>query len=389
MNDKEVSELRRHLRPDRHCISKLYGCYVTGSGEILSQFTLPMGQLEQDEQEKYLGILKKTVSGSMCRSLTDVVFTTAQVADSEEHRLLMRLVSTGLEEQAARDALYEKITAAISMEDNYLILTACDRYDVPYRTKDDRSLDDDGEEVFTYVLCSICPVRQSKLQLSYDLQEKSFRAQAGAWNVMPPELGFAFPAFDGRRTNLYGALYYCRSPKENYAEFVETLFHTAPPMPVQTQKQTFASLLSHTLEDECSFDVVQTVHEQLGELMELHRQSKEPEPLAVSGAQVRQLLEQCGVSDAHAASFAVQCDAEFGCDAALSPRNLIDSRKMHVRTPDVVVQVSADRSDLIQTRKIGGVNYILICADEGVEVNGVEIQFPADADGSSGTAPTF
>ena len=31
------------------------------------------------------------------------------------------------------------------------------------------------------------------------------------------------------------------------------------------------------------------------------------------------------------------------------------------------------RSDLIETRIIGGVKYILVCADENVEVNGVNI----------------
>lgn len=377
MNDKEVSELRRHLRPDRHCISALHGCYVSGSGEIIARFCLPMSQLSEDEQEKYLALLKKVLSGSVSRSLTDVVFTTKQVMDSDEHRLLMRLRETELNDAAVRDALYAAITDTVKMEENYLILLAHDRYDVPFRTRDEQKLEDGGEEVFSYILCAICPVKQSRSQISYQPEEKSFRAEAGAWNAAAPELGFTFPAFDGRRTNIYGALYYCHSQKENYAPFVERIFRTQPPMPVQEQKQTFASVLSSTLEEECSFAVVQTVHEQLGELMELHRQSREPEPLAVSGNQVRQMLEDCGVSDAHAATFAVKCEQAFGTDAVLSPRNLMDSRKLELRTPDVVISVSAGRSDLVQTRTIGGVNYIMICADEGVEVNGIDIQFPS------------
>ena len=42
-------------------------------------------------------------------------------------------------------------------------------------------------------------------------------------------------------------------------------------------------------------------------------------------------------------------------------------------TPDVVVQVNPERSDLIETRVIDGFRYILIRAEEGVEVNGVNI----------------
>ena len=375
MNDKEVSELRRHLRPDRHCISQILGCYASGAGEIMARFTLPMSSLSEDEQEKYLGLLKKSLSGSMNRSLTDVVFTTKQVQDSDEHRLLMRLRETELRDPEALNALYEKITASVRMEDNYLILAAFDRYDVPFRSRDGAK-QEDGEEVFSYILCAICPVKQSKSQIAYQPEDKNFRAEAGAWNAGAPELGFVFPAFDGRRTNIYGALYYCRSQKDTYPELVDALFRTEAPMPVLEQKQTFASLLTSTLEEECSFEVVQTVHEQLGELMELHRESKVPEPLAVSGSQVRSILESCGVSDEHSAAFSVKCEEEFGTDAVLTPRNIVDSRKMQLRTPDVVISVSAGRSDLVTTRTIGGVNYILICADEGVEVNGIDIRFP-------------
>ena len=44
------------------------------------------------------------------------------------------------------------------------------------------------------------------------------------------------------------------------------------------------------------------------------------------------------------------------------------------RTPDVTIHVNPERSDLVQTRMIEGTRYILIRANEGVEVNGVSIQ---------------
>ena len=47
-----------------------------------------------------------------------------------------------------------------------------------------------------------------------------------------------------------------------------------------------------------------------------------------------------------------------------------------MKTPDVVIQVNPERSDLIETRIIGGVKYLLIHAEEGVEVNGVPIKIP-------------
>ena len=51
----------------------------------------------------------------------------------------------------------------------------------------------------------------------------------------------------------------------------------------------------------------------------------------------------------------------------------IDNKHFEIKTPDVVIKVDPARSDLIETRIIGGIKYIMICADEDVEVNGVSI----------------
>ena len=84
-------------------------------------------------------------------------------------------------------------------------------------------------------------------------------------------------------------------------------------------------------------------------------------------------LSTCGVEEAKLAKFNVEFDQHFGADAALSPANLIDAKKFQLKTPDVTIQVNPERTDLVQTRVIGGVKYLLICADDGVEVNGIQV----------------
>lgn len=64
----------------------------------------------------------------------------------------------------------------------------------------------------------------------------------------------------------------------------------------------------------------------------------------------------------------------FGADAQLSPRNLVDPRRVEIKTADVTIKVDPDRTDLVQTRIINGVKYILVRVEEGVEVNGVPVQ---------------
>ena len=51
----------------------------------------------------------------------------------------------------------------------------------------------------------------------------------------------------------------------------------------------------------------------------------------------------------------------------------MDAGQLEVKTPDVTIKVDPERGDLIHTEVIRGVKYILIRADQGVEVNGVAI----------------
>ena len=64
MTDKETGELRRRYKPDRTNITAVYGCYVSGSGEILSEFRQPVALMSEEDKEKYLALLKKVLSGA-------------------------------------------------------------------------------------------------------------------------------------------------------------------------------------------------------------------------------------------------------------------------------------------------------------------------------------
>ena len=374
MNDKEIGEIRRHLRRDRSNMTAIYGCYVNAQKEIISEFSQSLGIMPENESEKYFALLKRTLSGTLGKNLIDISFKTSQVAGSPEHQLLMDLRQTRLKDDELRRSFYQKIIDSVSFEDNYLILLGCDSYDVPFKSKDDSTQADQSEEVYTYLVCAICPVKQTKPNLHYVAEETLFHDGAMAQMVSAPQLGFLFPAFDNRATNIYNALFYSRDIKDGHDTFIETIFNTAVPKPAAEQKQSFEALLSASLDDECGMEVVQEVHNQLRQRIEMHKEAKVPEPLMISKEDVKQVLKDCGVSEAHMAKFSVDYDEAFGFEAELHPRNIIDDKHFEIKTPDVSIKVAPDRSDLIETRVIGGVKYILICADENVEVNGVSIQ---------------
>ena len=378
MIDKDVGEIRRHLRRERSNITQLFGCFVNDNKEIITEFRLSTGIMPENESDKYFAILRKTLSGSIGRNLIDITFKTSQVTDSPEHKLLMGLRESKCNDEQMREQLYRKIIDSVAIEGNYLILLCCDTYDVPFKSKDDVHQSDRSEEVYTYILCTICPVKETKANLHYVPEEKVFHDGAMHQMVSAPVLGFLFPAFDDRATNIYNALYYTRDVKSGQDALVEALFQAPVPQPAAQQKQTFEALLTTSLGEECSMDLVQTVHDELCQRIEMHKESKIPDPLLISKEDVKEVLTTCGVSEENLAKFSVEYDEAFGFEATLHPRNIIDNKRFEIKTPDVMIKVDPARSDLIETRVIGGVKYIMICADEDVEVNGVSIHIKED-----------
>ncbi|MBD5155693.1 MAG: DUF4317 domain-containing protein [Oscillibacter sp.] len=372
MNQKEVGELRRRLRPEKCAVKCIYGCYVNSNREIISYLDENLGRMNEQEAEKYLGLLKKTLSGTLGKNLIDVVFSTEQVMDSDEYRLLSALRESELKSGEIREEFYRKVIDSLDFGDtNYVILLAYDTYDVPQRGRDGE--EQESESVFRYILCGVCPVKDGKMELGYFAGENEFHSCAPEQIVAAPELGFLFPAFDDRAANIYNVLFYTKSAGDLHQDFLDAVFHTEPPMSAGEQREAFESALTGALEGSCRLEVVQAIHEQLREKIETHRETKDPEPLAVTTKEVEEILLGQGVSPEQTEAFRRECAERFGENAALNPENLIDSKRFEVKAGEATVTVDPACSYLVETRVIDGVKYLLIPAGNDVEVNGLPV----------------
>ena len=381
MNQRELGELRRRFRPEKSAISRVYGCYVNSSREIIAYIDQSLGLMPQEEAEKYLGLLKKALSGTLGRNLIDIVFSTQQVADSEEHRLLSALRTSELKDAEARDAFYQQVIGSLDMgENNYLILLGADAYDVPHRGKDGEVDRDACEEVFRYFVCCVCPVKDGTPELGYFHGENEFHISMEKQIVGQPELGFLFPAFDDRTANLYNALFYSRKPDELHQEFIDAVFRTEPPMSAAEQRETFQSALCGTLEGACSMEVVQSVHDYLRQRIQEHKESRDPEPPSISQGELGAILAEAGAAQEQIQVFRDQCDQQFG-RAPLNPANLIDSRRFEVKTGQATVNIAPEHSGLLETQVINGRRYLLVPMDGTVEVNGFALEGEGKSDG--------
>ena len=387
MNQRDLSEIKRRLNPDRRNPTLLCGCYISGDGRVIASFAQLVGAMPQEENEKYMAIFRRCLSGTAGQNLLPVDFTSEQVENGAEHRLLTRLCDSALADEEAVGEFFQKAVAYVQAKfahhaqsveeqqaaDNYLLLLMHDGYDVPHRDSNGESDRERSSSILNYILCAMCPVKQSKPALRYFAAESEFHSRESDWVVGLPELGFMFPAFEERGANINRAMYFTRDAGDLHQDFLDCVFKAEPGMTAAEQKESFQAVLEESLQEECSLDVVQTVHEQLRDRIEEQKGDKTAEPTVVSKREVKSMLESCGVPEERMTAFEQRYDDAFGAGIELSARNIVDEKKFEVRTPDVVIQVNPERSDLVETRVIDGFKYNLIRADEGVEVNGVNI----------------
>ena len=209
---RDVLELRRRLTKKDCSIDRMSGCYVNGSKNVILKFSEFFADLEDDEFYKYLDIAKKALSGTLGNNLLELEFSRTEDA-TERQQFLLALKSSKLKNDDLLDRLYEQIIARYEYSGNYLILVFHDIYDVITRTED-RSKLDESEEIYEYLICAVCPVELSKAGLGYREEENRIGARNRDWVVGLPDLGFTYPAFCDRGSDVSAVMYYVKTGKD-------------------------------------------------------------------------------------------------------------------------------------------------------------------------------
>ena len=373
MKEKEIGEIRSRFRPEKSAISHVKGCLVNGNKAIVSEFDQNLATLNEQEADALLSALKKVLSGKIGRQLIDVEFSTAQVTDSEEYALIAGLRNSGLKDKELVSKLYEKIISSLEIEGNYMILLASDSYDLFSYGKDGQR-SEESEGVFHYFVCAVCPAKPAKPTLSYDVPAGCFYNVCAETVLGKPALGFMFPSFDDRKANIYNALYYTADLNDSHEELSNALFGATLPLPAAEQKVQFEEVLYETVKEECSLFTVRSLQNQMLSVMEESKIEKREEPPVVDKKGAGEMLRNCGVEEEKVEAFEEKFEEVFGENAEIHLTNLADTKQMKIETPEATIHVHAGCEEVVETREIGGIKYILIRADGGATLNGVNIE---------------
>lgn len=372
MNEKEIAEIRRRFNPQKTNITSVHGCCVNEKREITAEFSQTLANLTPDETEGLLTLLKKLLSGSADRNLLDIEFSNEQVLGGAEHKRLLKLRDSSLNDETALKELFADIISSVKTEGSFLILAAADSYDV-FTYTEDGIKGEDSTELFKFFVCGVFPMKFTKPQLSFAAFDSTFKNIAANSVIRPPELGFMFPSFDDRAANIYNTVFYTKDSGEDHSEIIGKLFAAKPPMPADSQRETFNTLLTDVTGGENNLEIIKNIREEIGDILTERKERKEYEPLNFSQDDICDILRSADVAEERIEGFKEGFDKSFGEKARLNPQNLVETKRFELASADISIKINPERSELVETRVIDGVKYILIRADEKIEVNGVPI----------------
>lgn len=249
MNKKDVMELKKRFKKEACSIDRLAGCYVDAGKNKAIKFNESFLNMDDEEFYKYLEIAKKTLTGTLGNNILELDFPLEEEATGGKQHFLYALRNDGLCSEDLLDRLYDLIIDGYNYVGNYLILVFHDTYDIITKTSDNMKLDE-SEEVYEYLLVSICPVVLSKAGLGVREDENRIGARIRDWVVGVPDLGFLFPAFDNRSADIHKVDYFIRDAKDSHSEVISDVLGCAPRMTATEQRNTFSAIVKRAFSND-------------------------------------------------------------------------------------------------------------------------------------------
>lgn len=413
MNRKDTLELKRRMKKGECTFTKMRGCYVDSHKEIIVNINETFLNLADDEFYKYLEIAKKTLSGTIGNNLLELEFNPEEENPGGRQNFLLGLRDSKLKNDALADRLFELIIENYDYDGNYLILLYHDAYDVIVKTNDNNKLDE-SEEVYDYLICSICPVELTKAALGYREDEHRIGPRIRDWVVSMPENGFVFPAFTDRSSDIHSLMFYTKTPKEPHTDFAEKTFGCKIKRTASEEKTAFSSIIKNIAAEDDSDDIVIGIHQALSEIAAEQDTSLSTEPVLLDSRTIENMRTNGFLSQEIADKIEKACEEEFGEEPPVID-NIVDTKVLEnyakkqreaelqkevtelkskleaaeSKSSDdtlpwdledgkenIILNVSAEKAEEIETKIIDGRRFIVIPieGDETAVINGVETE---------------
>ncbi len=371
MDRKEIQEIRKTMTKSKCVIDRMTGCFVGEDGTIITQLKETFRALPEEELEKYCELFRKALTGKIGKNLFTMEFPLQEESAGGKQAMMFRMLRSDYRDEELNNEFFSHILENLDLAGRHLIVLAHGVYDVPGRTSDGIDMEDASENVYSFMICCICPVVEVKEGLCYDEETLTFVNKKSDLGVQMPELGFLYPAFHDRGADIHSILYYAKKEDERHPELMDGLIGGDMPFTESVQRELFTGLVEQTLGRDCDFETVKNLTDSLNELV---RQSEEKdETLELGKTEVRRILSDTGVQPEVLDKFEEVYEQEMGEGQTFHAENIAGKTVMELKSPSVKISVKTEMAAMITTKVIDGREYILIPVQDDIELNGIRL----------------
>lgn len=290
VTNRGIKELQRNITKDNVGFTHMAGAYVNVDKDIVTRIDTRFLSLEEGEFNKYLEIAQECLKGRAGEKILTLGFQ----RDAVDTKMMLEQLSNPENGPEMQEDIYDRIISNYGYVGNYLILLFWDNYDVVKQSAAGQS-QDESEDVYSYVLCAICPVGLTKSGL--ECRDGKIQLRERDWVVGKPDVGFIYPAFVERSSDYSKVMYYCSDPKAPGHDVMENVLGCRAMMTAAEHKKAFEEGIHlKTQSEERTNEILMEINAELRKMVDAESDD-EALKSSLGVHELKRIMKEHGISD--------------------------------------------------------------------------------------------
>lgn len=372
MNKKELAELKKNFKDDGDLfvMRQVLSAFVDSEKNIKCKSLRPFISIPEDDGECIFATLKKSLSGTLGKSLLEYEFPNEMYEEGGSQKILYDILKSEMKDEAAVDQYLEHIRDKFEYVGAYVVMTAFCTYTVFSKDKSGEKNKYD-EYDYKFLITAICPVDIRTDGLIYDESVNEIAKKPGFDRIVAaaPTDGFLYPVFSCRAPDVNCVMYYTKNIKQPNVSFVNDVLGCEFSLSSQEEKELFQSVLKAGAGDELNYDIITGVNDKIKDILDEYRDETDP-PL-INGEKLHQILVDSGLDGEKADGVRAAYENVIG-DRPLHATNIVET-KTTIEAQGVTVNIGKDATDKVHTKVIDGKRCLVIALDDpAISINGLD-----------------
>lgn len=372
MNKKEAMELKRSIKSEDFVIDTLVTAFVrhdeNGKPFLYSFNRQGYSQIEEEERFKYVEFCKNVLTGKFEKNLLNVELDSSDMSKQDQ---LLNLRDNALENDEQDKTFILNMAENYEVKEHLFVMLISAKYEVPKKATDGAVLEDETD-TYSYILCSINPIKLEKAGICYSEAQKRFIDLPQKLVVDKPLNGFLYPAFNDRAADVNSLVFFTKKADNIHNELIKMLTGNIVPLSAEEQKDIFEDIIMKVSGEDVSYETMESIYTEVAEKIETRKMTDSPTDIGKE--EIKDILRSCGVEEKHL-SIDEAYDSRITEEGdVFNLENLVADNKFDIGVgSDVTIKVAPGKSHLVEKRRVDGAECFVIPITGKIELNGTEV----------------